>query len=144
MRKLIAVSMLLACFGAGRASAAFTIQGTIQIPGPTGRVSAGVTETTNPCGRQTGGSSTNGLDGFWFELPGAGEVTATMTSTALDANVYFYDADCHLIGGTADPVATSMATDATADEQGVVPAAARYAIVDLIAGSNVFFTFATD
>ncbi len=145
MRKLAVLAALLCGLGALPASAdGFSVAGAIQFPGPGGRVRAGVTEMTSPCGGGTANVQTNGFDGFWFALPGAGEAIATMTSSAIDANVYFYDAECELIGATTDPVAHSMATDGTPDEHGIVPAEARYGIVDVIVGWNVAFQFTID
>lgn len=143
-RKFLALALLLACVGSVRAEAAFSVTGVIAFPGPTGRVRAGVTEMTSPCGVDSSPAATQGFDGYWISLPGAGEVSATMTSDAIDANVYFYDAECRLIGGTTDPLGSSMATDLTSDEHGAIPTEARYAIVDVIVGSNVTFTFWID
>lgn len=121
----------------------FSVNGEITAPNPTSKLISGVTERLNPCGvPDEDAGDLQGFDGYWITLPAAaGGRDAVLVSNAIDADVWFYDATCGLISENDDPTAFGMATDATPNETGTIPAAAAHAIVDNAAGAKVLFTF---
>lgn len=124
----------------------FSEDGIVMLPNPTSKAVGGVTESFNPCGTDDPDlGDLNGVDGHWIELPeGAVGRAATLTSDAVDMDVWFYTGfgtGCALINDDADPSAYNMATDLTANEAGTIPAGATFAIVDLAVGANAAFTF---
>ena len=110
----------------------------------------GFTEASNPCGQPHERlGDTSGIDGQWVVLPPeAGKRAAVLRTDAIDADVWFYVADaeggCALIGSNTSEHWRSMATAMTADEFGTVPAGATHAIVDVVLGHEVTFTFTLD
>jgi hypothetical protein len=146
MKRLALFALLVSLTAAPFAKAEtypWTAEGTILIPGPTGKVIGGMTELLNPCGAEDPDlGDLQGVDGYWITLPeDAGGHPATLDSDAVDADVWFYNNGCGLVTDDADPIAYDMATDATADEAGTIPLAASFAIVDNSLGVNVSFTF---
>jgi hypothetical protein len=98
------------------------------------------TELEQTC---TAPPASQGVDAWVSTLPsGFGDGTHTITVTGEptpaghDIDLYFYGADCALLG--------SVATSAP-DESGVIPGGAAYAVTHLWTGANVPFTLtATD
>ncbi len=126
----------------------FTDSGTIAVGNPsTGDVTglqnvAGVTgnELEQTC---TAPPASQGADGWVSTLPsGFGDgvhtvtVTGDETPAGHDLDVYFYAADCTLLGSTAT---------SNVDESGVIPGGTAYVLTQLWSGANVPFTLtATD
>lgn len=128
----------------------FTATGTIAIAGPQTRTISGLTEIGSPClgsvDPEVPNGTFQGVDGFWVELPiDAAGHPATLTAGAPnDVDAWFYDEGCSLINMAADPNAYSMAsTDPAPDgnESGIIPAAARWAAIDLYVGAGAAFEF---
>lgn len=86
--------------------------------------------------------STQGSDGWVTELPdsfgdGAHNVRVEGTGAAPhDLDLYFYNADCEVVGSAASPAA---------DESGTLPSGAKYILTHLYTGANESFELtATD
>ncbi|GAB6876762.1 M36 family metallopeptidase [Thermaerobacter litoralis] len=108
-------------------------EGTVQVGNPTSDTAGGVTQnefvaTCNP------NPSTEGLDGWVMELPesfgdGTHRITAAGPGTGTyDFDLYFYAANCQMLGSKAS---------AAADESAVIPGGTRYVVADLWLGANV-------
>lgn len=129
-----------------RADDPFVAVGFVSKANPASKVLQGFTEGSNPCGASHPVfGNTSGVDGSWITLPeGAPGRSALLRTDALDADVWFYrsvDGACVLIEANDDPGWHAMATDLTGAEDGIVPAGATYAIVNVAAGDGVSFTF---
>lgn len=133
------------------ASAAFSESGLILGSGPSSKVIGGVTELGYSCKNAQAldpdapdeMSNLQGVDGYWIALPADVEgATATLTSTAVDADVWFYNEGCTgLFTDTPGNGHYEMATLGTANETGPIPVGAAFAIVDVAVGAAVTFTF---
>lgn len=139
----IAALMALSLAPAHADEPQFRQEGQVLLMAPqTKAVSVSATEGLNPCGQPDPDlGDLQGVDGYWFELTGFDGAAATMTSTAVDADVWFYNEGCAIIKPASDPVAYSMATDATANEAGTVPADTFYVVVDVAVGAASSFVF---
>jgi hypothetical protein len=113
------------------------VTGTITAGNPASAAVGGVTELADACLSDT---AAEGVDGVWFavaeDLIGADAVLTGDGGAANDFDVYWYDASCSLISNY------TMANDPAPgeNEQGVVPDAAAFGIVDLFSGANASFT----
>lgn len=168
MRRLVVLSLFVALgmspAGFAQHQEAIAATGTIKGPAPVSWLFYGLTESQNPCGEPSPDlGDLQGLDGWWIPLPvdedgdslltGHAATLTTTSPTAVDVDVWFYDAGCSLL--LDDPGSYSMAShpwgtglpgsggeqNATPNEQGTIPEFAAWAIVDLTAGANVTFTF---
>lgn len=145
--RLLAAAALavLAASAPAAAEDVFVAAGAIARANPASKSFAGITERTNPCGQPHPVlGDVGGLDGAWIALPEYGPGRpARLRTDALDADVWFYRMDagaCVLIDGGDGW--NAMATDLTPNEDGIIPAEAAYAIVDVALGDGVAFTFA--
>lgn len=154
MRKMLMASVVLAAIAlpaaADHGAADFTATGTILVGNPITRVIGGVTENVSPCGgsidQDVPDGISNGVDAAWIELPeGSGGHAATLTADGdNDVDAWFYDAGCALIQPSADENAYSMSSvdlEPNGDEEGIIPAVAAWAAIDLYVGANATFTF---
>lgn len=115
---------------AGTASAD-DYNGDILLGSPPAGLGTGTTELAAPCDDQ---SDLNGTDGVWFDIGDDDGTSFTLTMDAtLDADVYFYDAECDYISDTVGGQA-----GLGADESGAVPSDATYAIVVGYLGTGSF------
>lgn len=134
-----------------QADEGFSVSGTILGSGPSSKAVGGVTELGYSCLNAQAldpdapdeMSNLQGVDGYWIALPeGVDGLTGTLVSTAVDADVWFYDEGCT---GMFDDVPGNghyeMATLGTANETGPIPVGAAFAIVDVAVGAAVSFTF---
>lgn len=111
----------------------FTATGTVSVGNPITSVTGGVTENFGACDPA---SSQNGVDGIWYDIQGFESHTATLTMDSdADFDVYWYDATCTFIDDVG------MAQGFLGEtETALVPATARYAIVDMFIGTDGTFT----
>ncbi|HVL33836.1 MAG TPA: hypothetical protein VM600_09690 [Actinomycetota bacterium] len=135
----------------------FVQKGTILVGDPVTRSYGGVAEQVSPClgtmDQDIPEGIAQGVDGYWFALPeGIAGHAATLTAPAPnDVDAWFYDEFCQLIQppggsgpGAKDPDAYSMASVdplPNGNEEGRIPAAAAYVVVDLYVGAAAEFTF---
>jgi hypothetical protein len=126
----------------------FTDSGTIAVGNPTTGDPTGLQNVGGVTGTEleqtcTAPPASQGADGWVSTLPkGFGDgthaitVTGEETPAGHDLDVYFYAADCSLLG--------SIATSAP-DESGVIPGGTAYVLTALYTGADVPFTLtATD
>ncbi len=126
---IVALAVLIALPTAAAASQTF--EGTITVGHPATGVGVGVTELAAACDP---GSDLNGVDGHWYEVStyASGTFVLTMAET-LDADVWFYDANCTLIDHGEGAQGILGVT-----EIGTVPADADHAIVNGYMGTGSF------
>ena len=127
----------------------FVATGTILIGNPGTRVIGGVSETGSPCmgsiDEDVPDGTFNGIDAVWVKLP-AGSVGHAATLTAAEPNdvdAWFYTDACTLVTSATEN-AYSMATTApepNGNEEGIIPATAGWAAIDLYVGAHADFTF---
>jgi hypothetical protein len=128
--------------------APFTDSGTIAVGNPSTGDPTGLQHVAGVTGTEfeqtcTAPPASQGADGWISSLPsGFGDGVHTVTVTGAetpaghDLDVYFYGADCTLLGSLAS---------SNADESGVIPGGAAYVLTALYTGANVPFTLtATD
>ena len=126
----------------------FTDSGTIAVGNPSAGDPTGLQNLSGVTGNEleqtcTAPPASQGVDGWVSTLPsGFGDgthaitVTGEETPAGHDIDLYFYAADCALLG--------SIATSAP-DESGVIPGGAAYVLTHLWTGADVPFTLtATD
>lgn len=175
---LVVIALLAMAPASATHSEGIEVTGNIKISAPLSwhLFAASLTEFHNPCGTPSPDlGDLQGVDGYWIQLPIDEEGnsllaghTATLTSTtatAVDLDVWWYDAGCGFVGGTVSPHSHDMAThpyggmipedpvgiplypypgseqNTTPNEDGIVPDVAAWAVVDLVTGANVDFTF---
>lgn len=137
MRKSIMAAAIVTAAIGGSAQAAPTVlaSGEITAGNPVSAVVGGISEIVAVCG---GDESFNGIDGIAFDVPAAvrntGARLVTTGQYAIDADVYWYDAECALIEDY------EMAELGTANENGIVPGNAIYGVVDLTIGAEAKIT----
>lgn len=127
----IALAVVLGTLLASPASAAFSGSGSILVGHPVTGFTGGVAEIAGRCDSQ---SELNGTDGVWFDISGNENLTAVLTmSEELDADAWFYDANCRFI---RDSSMAQLGIGET--EVGIVPGGAAYVVVDGFLGSGTF------
>lgn len=156
MIKGVGAAALIIMLGAAAAVAAddpfFELNGVVAVANPATKHAGGITETFNPCAEPHFDlGNLNGTDGRWLLLPaGSGGRSAVLdfdkddTVDAVDMDVWFYDDRCELITSEMDENAYSMATLETSlpkQEEGIIPGAAKWAIVTMPVGNSNKFTF---
>lgn len=130
MKRLLLPILAGALVALGPLATAAEHGGAIFLGAPAFGLGLGPTEFLHPCDEA---AQTTNLDAVWFAIAGEGTGFTLVMDLTLDADVYFYDADCGYLDTTQG--AQGFLGDT---EEGPVPPGAAFAIVVGYAGSGSF------